>query len=113
MTTTNFNIPLLHQNQSMKEITINEIVEKIAAFMNKVVQETVIKLPEQMQHGDLVLIAEKPEEHLLEHANHLAIFVNDTWHFSPPHEGLIIFNFSIGKFLVFRKGAWEKLTEVM
>ena len=113
MNTTNFNITLLQQNQSMKELTINEIVEKIAAFMNKVAQETVTKLPEQVQHGDLFLIADNPEEQLLKHANHLAIFVNDTWHFSPPHEGLIIFNFGIGKFLVFRKGAWEKLTEAM
>ena len=113
MKTNNFNIPLLHQNQSMKEITINEIVEKITAFMNKVVLNTVTTLPAQMSHGDLVLISDKPEEHLLKNANHLAIFLNDAWHFSPPHEGLIIFNFSIGKFLVFRKGSWEKLTEVM
>lgn len=113
MKTPNFNIPLLHQNQSMKEITINEIVEKITAFMNKIALETVTKLPEQMNHGDLVLIAVKPEEHLLKHANHLAIFINDTWHFTPPHEGLIIFHFGLGKFLVFRKDAWEKLTEVM
>jgi len=113
MTTTNFNIPLLHQNQSQKEIVINEGFQIITSFMNKVVSETIIKLPEKSEDGYLLLIANTPEDSLLKHANNLAMLINDTWHYSPPHEGLIIFNMEIKRFIVFRKGAWEKLTEVM
>lgn len=110
---TNFNLPLLHQNQSMKEITINEIVDKITTLMNKVAEKTLTDLPENPTDQTLVLIDERPNEKLLQHANHLAIFKNNSWHFFPPHEGLIIFNMEIKKFMVFKNGNWQKLTEVM
>ena len=113
MTHTNFNIPLLHQNQSQKEITLNEGLHRITSLINKVVSQTLIQLPEQVEHGYLALIAETPEENLLKYANYLAIFINDSWEFMPPHEGIIIFNMGMQKFMVFRKGKWEKLTEVM
>ena len=81
--------------------------------MNKVVSQTLGQLPEQTENGYLVLISDNPEEGLVKYINNLAIFINNTWHFPPPHEGLILFNLEIKKFMVFRKGIWEKLTEVM
>jgi hypothetical protein len=109
MYTQTYNLPLLHQNQSMKELVINEALNKLDSLLNKSIKKVCNELPNQPEQNMLVLIAADARDTLKNHANHLALFLNDEWHFITPYDGMIFFNFEIKKFIFFSNNAWNQL----
>ena len=108
-TTQNFNFPLLHQNQAMKEIIINETINKIDGLLNNSIIAEINVLPESMKNGDLYLFKPQQDGELNKYNDHLALYNNDKWDFISPREGMIFFMKSLNKFLIFKDAQWSGL----
>ncbi len=81
MFTSNFNLPLLYQNQSMKEISINESINKVDNLLNRAVIDVVSQLPESATEGDMYILE----------SNKISLFKNNTWELFEPKQNMAFF----------------------
>jgi hypothetical protein len=91
MFTQNFNLPLLYQNQSMKEISLNEGLNKIDHIVNKAVIDIVEQTPETPSEGDLYILKN----------NQLTLFLNGKWEIFEPKNNMIFFVISKKNFICY------------
>lgn len=101
MFTPNYNLPLLYQNQSMKEIVINETINRLDYLLNRVVQDIVNILPENPTDGDL----------FIQQDHSLALFINNQWEIIPPKKHMIFYVLARQDFAVF-SDKWEIVKRV-
>ncbi len=94
MHTQNFNLQLLHQNQSMKEIVINESINKIDYLLNRAVIDFVNSLPVEPEEGDLYI----------QEDNSLALFINNKWEIFTPKKHMMFYVLSKKSWAVFQDG---------
>lgn len=103
-----YNLSLLHQNQAMKEITINEAFVKISALLNKAILKTVSTISVSLQQeGSLVLVSENPIVEINKYKNYLALYIFNEWNYIKPQSGMIFYNLELQKWLVYEKDAWK------
>jgi hypothetical protein len=91
MQTINYNLPLISQNQSMKEISVNESINRIDYLLNRVVIDIVEVLPEDPFEGSLYIQSD----------NSLALFTNNKWDYFTPSKNIIFYVLSKKSFAVF------------
>lgn len=88
--TTNLNIPLVAQNQSQKEITVNEALCVLDAILNRgVVYKGTNTPPASPIAGELYIIGHAPTGAWLGRTNNISYY-NTTWKFISPNEGMTI-----------------------
>jgi hypothetical protein len=107
--TQNFNLPLLHQNQAMKEVVINEAITKLDGLLNNSILAEIENLPQAVQNSQLYLLMPSTNVELATYANHLAFYNNHKWEFIPPREGMIFFLKSRNKFMLFSQNKWSAI----
>jgi len=90
MYTNNYKLPLLFQNQAMKEILHNESLNKIDLILNKVVIDFVEVLPSEPAECDIYIMA-----------GNLQCFSNGAWLEITPQKNMIFFVLSKKQFFVF------------
>lgn len=103
--TKSFNLPLLHQNQAMKEVVINEAISKLGGLLNNSIMAEAERLPENARDNQLYLLTTNDKE-LTYHKNDLAFYHNGKWEFIKPQDGMIFFLRSKNKFTHFKENAW-------
>jgi hypothetical protein len=91
MQTLNYNLPLISQNQSMKEIAVNESLNRIDCLLNRAVIDIVEALPENTSEGSLYI----------QQDNSLALFTNNKWEHFTPSKNMIFYVLSKKSFAVF------------
>jgi hypothetical protein len=106
-TTENFNLPLLHQNQAMKEIIINEAISKIDAFISNTIIAEIESLPDTDKNGNLYLFRPKENSELYKYYDHLACFIVGRWEFVSPKNGMFFFMRNHKRFIIFNAPVWE------
>jgi len=89
-TTNNLNISLVAQNQSQKEVTVNEAISVIDAILNRgAVHLGTNTPPGSPNAGDLYIVGSSPTGGWSGKANNIAYY-NTTWKFIAPNEGFTI-----------------------
>ena len=100
MQTLHYNLPLISQNQSMKEIAVNESFNRIDCLLNRAVIDIVESLPENPFEGSLYI----------QQDNSLALFTNNKWESFTPSKNMIFYVLSKKSFAVFNeKWLFDKL----
>ncbi len=92
MTETN-NLAITHvaQNQSQKEVTVNAAIDRIDAILNRGAIDRGLDTPAVgPASGDLYILGASPTGAWAGHANDIAYYLNSTWYFINPQEGLTI-----------------------
>lgn len=103
MKTTNYQIPLLHQNQAHKEQHLNGMIELLDQLINKAIKDELTELPGSAENGSLFLITPVGE------ACQLALRWNDVWHRIAPQESMIFYSQKRMRFIIFQTGEWEAI----
>ncbi len=91
MHTTNYNLQMLHQNQSMKEIAINDSFNKIDFLINRAVIDFIDTLPIKAEEGDLYIQKD----------NSLALYINNQWETFLPKKNMVFYVISKKAWVVF------------
>ena len=93
--TSNFNLPLLAQNQAQKEVTINESLYLIDALINNTIIDYQLNVaPASANNGDTYLIAPNQVSNNNAwhgHNNKVAVYLNGKWRFIPPNTNMVFF----------------------
>lgn len=90
MKTKNYAIDFVAQNQAMKELTINNAINKIDFFINRAVHSFIKELPEQCNYYDIFIIKDAGQG-LSQHQNKIAFYQNGKWNFIMPEPSIILY----------------------
>lgn len=105
-TTTNLGITLLEQGQAQKEVTINEALTALDAFVNgSVLDKDLATPPASPVTGAAYIVAASPTGAWVGHTNHIAYF-NQVWRFVVPQAGARIWVMDEATNYAFNGTAW-------
>lgn len=104
MHTNNIGLKYLLQNQASPEVTINEAFEKLDALIFNTPKEILDTLPEEPHNGDIYICS---EDHV--NANNLTAYINNSWHFFAPQNGMVVSLQSTGKQIQFLNNKWAEI----
>lgn len=102
------NLPLLSQNQSIKEVTI-EVLARLDCLINKVVKTKSKDLGMVPEEGDVIIISGSENEELKRYENYIAYYFDNNWGFIKPKSGMIFFIISEARFNIYLNGKWKAL----
>ncbi|MDB2415359.1 DUF2793 domain-containing protein [Rickettsiales bacterium] len=87
--TTNMAITLVAQNQSQKEVTVNEAITKIDAILNVgAVSQGDNTPPGSPAEGDVYILGSSPTGAWATHSKKIAYYQSSTWKFIAANEGM-------------------------
>jgi Protein of unknown function (DUF2793). len=89
----------LEVNQSQKEVTVNEALNKLDAFVGLTVKGIVTSLPSSADEGTAYL-----------YENDIVQYLNDAWETYAPFEGLRLYVLTTGLEYRFLSGTWQQIT---
>lgn len=90
-TTVNLGITHISQSQSQKEVTANAAFDKIDAILNRgVVDKDLNSPPGSPANGAVYVVGGTPTGAWSGHALDIAYYLNSTWYFIEPNEGLTL-----------------------
>ncbi|MCD6035210.1 MAG: hypothetical protein K0R63_951 [Rickettsiales bacterium] len=92
MTTTNhLNISHIRQNQAQKEVTLNEGLNRIDAILNTgAIDKGTNTPPVSPSAGDVYILGSSPTGDWSGEGGHIAYYLNSTWEFITPNEGMTL-----------------------
>jgi hypothetical protein len=96
MYTPNYGLPMLYQNQSMKEIVVNESFYKLDYIINRVVLDFIDEIPDEPFDGDTYILKNSK----------IAIYFNSRWEEITPKRNMLFYVLSEKKFAVYTD-RWE------
>lgn len=106
-TTTNLALTLLEAAQSQKDVTINTALRRIDIMSGaQVIDQDLDTPPGSPSTGDLYIVAATGTGDWTGHDGDLAFYVNSTWYFIDPVEGMRVFVEDEGTFYMFDGTNW-------
>ena len=85
---------MLYQNQSMKELAINESLNKIDFLINRAVVDIVATLPTTPSEGDLYILKD----------DSIALYLNNKWEVFKPKKQMMFYVLSKKSWAVYDNG---------
>lgn len=98
----------LEVNQSQKEVTVNETLNKLDLFVGLAVEYYIASPPSSPTEGAAFLVGENATGGWQGKEGQIAHYLNEGWEFYTPFKGLRLFVAESGEEYRFM-GAWEKL----
>ncbi|RDE10462.1 DUF2793 domain-containing protein [Pelagibacterium lacus] len=107
-------LPLIASEQAQKHVTHNEAMALVDMLIHARLVETGRDMPPASpEPGDSYGIGDAPGGAWEGHAGEIAGWTEGGWRFSVPTEGLIVWDGSGQRMLVFRQGAWTGLFDAI
>lgn len=97
-------LPLLFAAQAQKEFFLNEALSRLDALLHGVVEGEADSPPVDPAAGECWIVGPAPAGEWQGHAGELALHQAGVWLFSPPIEGMRLYERSSGQYLVFAPG---------
>ena len=108
-TSPRFNLPYIMPGQAQKHVTHNESVRALDSLLHvSVLSRGQNSQPDAPAAGDSYLIGGAPEDEFAGHALELVCFVDGSWMFYPPVQGLIANVEDESICLIWRAGEWTE-----
>lgn len=104
--TPDLNLPYLSEAQSGKEITYNEMLNRLEIMIQPNAISILNDPPATPSEGDKYIIGSVPTGSWAGHANNLAGFIGGAWVFVGPKEGWSCWLKSSNQLRRFLSGAW-------
>lgn len=101
------NLPLLLLHQSLKELSINEMIQEIDCLIANPILDVLSKLPDSPEEDGIYLIYGSSEEELIGKNNHLALWINNRWKFIEPRKYMTFYSLKHSKNLVYNHNSWN------
>ncbi|MEP3052308.1 MAG: DUF2793 domain-containing protein [Erythrobacter sp.] len=105
--TSHFELPLLFAGQAQKEFFVNEALTKVDAILQKTVLGSQSAPPSDPATGNVFRIIANATGEWAGHEGMLALFIGGAWTYIEPTPGLLIFDQSAEKLLLFADG-WKE-----
>jgi hypothetical protein len=109
-TTPRYSLPFLFAGQAQKEVTVNAAHALIDLLLHPTVEGDADAPPSEPGQGQCWLVGSEPSGGFAGHAHSLAGFIDGTWIFAAPREGLRVYDRTAGQFLVYSNG-WQRLAD--
>lgn len=106
-TSTRFALPYISLHQSLKEITINEMICELDALTANLIIKIISKTPEDPEDGGLYLVRLPNEIDLQGKDNYLALWINNRWKFIEPKQNMTFYSLTHAKNIYFRNENWN------
>lgn len=109
MKTNNFQFDLLAQNQSQKELTINNNIYIMDLLLNTYVKSIKFSSPGDLKVTRYLYIVGDDAKGLWQgKENHIAYQRNKVWQFIKPQIGMLFYVYDEGRFYAYTENGWEK-----
>ena len=99
-------LEFMEVNQSQKEITVNEALNKLDFYVGLTVNNVLQTVPSSPEEGDAYLIGEEPSGIWADRTGQIAHYLNGVFEYYLPFEGMRIFISGSGKDYRYRTNAW-------
>lgn len=99
----------LEVNQSQKEVTVNEALNKLDFFVGLTVEKYIDAPPSGPQEGAAFLVGENASGAWQGKSNQIAHYLNGAWEFYTPFKGLRLFAAETGEEYLF-VDSWHKIS---
>lgn len=104
---TRFNLPYVSLHQSLKELTINEMISEIDSLIASPVLKLISELPQSPEDGGIYLIRSSNQKDLEGKTNYIALWINNRWKFIEPRQYMTFYSIEHSKNIIFRDGDWN------
>ena len=102
-----FSLPYISLHQSLKELSINEMISEMDALIANPVLAVISELPENPEEAALYIINSQVENKLADKRNFLALWINNHWKFINPSQNMVFYSLEHSKNIIFRNGSWN------
>lgn len=100
----------LEVNQSQKEVTVNEALNRLDAFVSLTVEDILTSLPGSPEEGAAFLIAKSATGDWEGKDDQVAHYLNGGYEYCLPFEGLRAYVSSTGKEYRYVGSSWKEIT---
>jgi hypothetical protein len=106
-------LPYIITSQAQKEVTHNEALNRLDAFVTPVVSQITDAPPGSPSVGDLVIVGTSPSGDFAGHANELAQFLTGGWVFYTPFKWMDAVVESLDSRITYNGSAWVSFSLIM
>lgn len=106
-------LPYIVTSQAQKEVTHNEALNRLDAFVTPIVSQITDAPPGSPSVGELVIVGTSPSGDFTGHANQLAQYLNGGWVFYTPFKWMDAVVESLDSRITFNGSAWVSFSLIM